>query len=146
MIEVIKFYSVSHAYGELSNFFPCEFKLKGKTWRSVEHYFQAQKFSGTPYEQKIYKSNTPHQAAQFGRSRKFKIRSDWEKIKDNIMYEALLAKFKQNKYLLDILISTGDALLVENSLTDNYWGCGTNGKGLNKLGKLLIKVREQAIV
>ncbi len=45
----IYFYSTKEAYGEFSNFKAYPFELKGKTWRTVEHYFQAQKFAGTEH-------------------------------------------------------------------------------------------------
>jgi predicted NAD-dependent protein-ADP-ribosyltransferase YbiA (DUF1768 family) len=32
---------------------------------------------------------------------------------------------------------------VENAPGDYYWGIGKNGTGLNKLGKILVSVREQ---
>ena len=44
MENVIKFYSVRDEYGEFSNFAAYSIKLKGKTWPTTEHYFQAMKF------------------------------------------------------------------------------------------------------
>jgi hypothetical protein len=32
---------------------------------------------------------------------------------------------------------------VENSPTDDYWGCGAHGGGRNKLGKILMSVRDE---
>ena len=43
------------------------------------------------------------------------------------------------KYLLD----TKDAELVENSPIDSYWGRGKDWNGENKLGKMLMKLREE---
>jgi hypothetical protein len=63
----IKFYSVQAAYGAFSNFAPYPVKMKGKTWVTSEHYFQAQKFAGTAYE-KIRKAKSPMKAAELGRS------------------------------------------------------------------------------
>lgn len=67
---------------------------------------------------------------------------NWDEIKDQIMEIAVFAKFKQNKKLKDLLLSTGNAELVENSPRDYYWGIGKDGKGKNMLGKILMKVRE----
>lgn len=86
--SIIKFYSINAPYGEFSNFAPYPIRLKGKLWPTSEHYFQAQKFAGTPYESKIRKAVSPMKAAELGRSRKMKLRPDWEKVKDNIMYDA----------------------------------------------------------
>ena len=133
-LNIINFYSVSDEYGEFSNFALYPIKLKGKTWPTSEHYFQAQKFKGTPHETKIRKAKNPMQAAQLGRSRKVKLRLDWEKVKDSVMFDAVKAKFTQHKELKELLLST------EN---DSYWGDGGNGKGKNKLGKILMKIREE---
>ena len=45
---VIHFYSPRDEYGCFSNFFAAPIRLGGKTWPTSEHYFQAQKFAGTP--------------------------------------------------------------------------------------------------
>lgn len=137
----IKFYAVSAPYGEFSNFALYPIKLKGKVWQTTEHYFQAQKFAGTPHENKIRKAASPMMAAQLGRTRKVRIRQNWDNIKDNIMYDALYAKFTQHPDLQMLLLSTEDAQLIEHTENDDYWGDGGDGKGKNKLGKLLMQVR-----
>ena len=50
-MKSIVFYRVSEPYGEFSNFSPHPIKLKGLTWPTSEHYFQAQKFVGTEHEE-----------------------------------------------------------------------------------------------
>ncbi len=59
------------------------------------------------------------------------------------MKRALLAKFRQNLYLLDMLQKTGDRPLEDASPGDAYWGAGARGKGRNRLGALLEEVREE---
>lgn len=83
------------------------------------------------------------QAAQLGRSRKVKLRPDWERVKDSIMFDAVRAKFTQHKELKELLLSTGDAKIIEHTVNDSYWGDGGNGKGKNMLGKILMKVRKE---
>ena len=70
------------------------------------------------------------------------IRSDWDTVRDDVMMTALMAKFTQNDYLKKILLDTGDVEIVEDSPRDSYWGWGKDKKGLNMLGKTLMKVRE----
>lgn len=137
----IKFYSVNEPFGEFSNFALYPIKLKKKLWPTSEHYFQAQKFSGMPMENKIRKAANPMLAAQMGRNRKIKIRKDWESVKDQIMYDAVYAKFTQHEELKELLLSTGNAKLIEHTENDAYWGDGGDGKGKNKLGLILMKVR-----
>src|SRR5215471_15041120 len=99
----ILFYRVSEPYGEFSNFAPCPVKLKGHNWPTTEHYFQAQKFAGTEHEHAIRKTKSPMIAARLGRSRKHPLRKDWESAKDNVMPEALRAKFTQHADLRALL-------------------------------------------
>ena len=143
MKETIKFYAVSAPYGEFSNFALYPIKIKGKTWPTTEHYFQAQKFQGTDHEIKIKKASSPMKAAELGRSRKVRIRKNWDGMRDQVMYEALKAKFTQHEELRPLLLETEDKILIEHTQNDSYWGDGGDGSGKNKLGKLLMKLREE---
>lgn len=142
-IEKIKFYSVNEAYGEFSNFALFPIKLKGKIWKTTEHYFQAQKFVDKAYQEKIRKAQTPMKAAQLGRSRKVRIIKNWDSIRDNVMYEALKAKFTQHEELNELLLATGDKILIEHTENDSYWGDSGDGSGKNRLGKLLMRLRKE---
>jgi hypothetical protein len=139
----ILFYSVKEPYGEFSNFAPYPITLKGKVWPTSEHYFQAQKFAGTEHEEAIRRTRSPMVAARMGRSRKRPLRSDWETVKDDLMREAVTAKFTQHPDLADLLLSTGDGRIVEHTTKDRYWGDGGDGSGLNRLGEILMEVREK---
>lgn len=140
---IINFYSTKDAYGCFSNFSAHPIKLKGKVWKTTEHYFQAQKFTGTEHEEELRLTASPMVVARMGRSRQRPLRKDWEAVKDDIMLEALRAKFTQHDELKEILLSTGDAVLVEHTKNDRYWADGGDGTGLNMLGKLLMQVREE---
>ncbi len=140
---VIQFYAVGDEFGFLSNFAPYPIRLDGKTWPTSEHYFQAHKFAGTPYEEEIRRARSPMIAARLGRSRKHPLRRDWESVKDRIMREAVLAKFSQHPDLRERLIATADAEIVEHTERDDYWGDGGDGSGKNRLGKILMSVRDQ---
>jgi N-glycosidase YbiA len=139
----ILFYRVNEPYGEFSNFSPHSFELKGRIWPTSEHYFQAQKFAGTEHEEAVRLAKSPMIAARMGRSRQRPLRRDWEGAKDDIMREALRAKFTQHAALKSLLLSTGAAELVEHTTNDRYWGDGGDGKGKNRLGQLLMELREQ---
>jgi hypothetical protein len=58
-----------------------------------------------------------------------------------MMYEVLVAKFRQNPTLAKILIATDDAFLIEHSFRDARWSNNGDGTGENILGLLLMKVR-----
>lgn len=142
---VIQFYTTKGNFGCFSNFSRHAFNYKGKFWKTSEHAFQAQKFTGTKYEDAVRSCNMPGDAADIGRDRSLPLRADWEQIKDSIMEEVLYAKFSGNDTIKEILLSTGDAELVEHTVDDSYWGDGGNGSGKNMLGKILMKVRERLL-
>ncbi len=138
----IYFYGTRDKYGCFSNFSRHGFELDGAWWATSEHYFQAQKFAGTPHVEEIRQAKTPKEAAQMGRDRSRPLRSDWELVKDHIMRQAVLRKFETHADIREVLVSTGDELLVEKAPTDYYWGCGADGTGKNMLGVILMEVRE----
>jgi ribA/ribD-fused uncharacterized protein len=137
------FYRTGDRYGEFSNFAAFPIRLKDVEWPTTEHYFQAQKFAGTPHEEAVRRADSPMAAAKMGRERSRPLRADWEAVKDDIMREAVLAKFRQHPSLLALLLSTGDAEIVEHTTNDSYWGDGGNGCGRNMLGQILMEVRER---
>lgn len=171
-MKVISFYEKSDPYYEFSNFYmKAPFVWDGMQWPSVEHYFQAKKFIECPeYMEYIRQCDGTFKVFALGRQkcfngfhinriihktdckrlvnevvREFKhvpIRSDWEHVKDTVMRDGLMAKFSQNETLKQMLLDTGDAELVEKSPRDAYWGVGKDGRGRNRLGELLMEVRE----
>lgn len=137
----IYFYTPHDEYGCFSNFSAHGFELDGLYWRTSEHYFQAQKFVGTPHLEAIRNAKTPKQAAEMGRDRKRPLRSDWELVKDDVMRRAVVQKFTTHADIRQILLDTGDQEIVENAPSDYYWGCGNNGTGKNMLGIILMETR-----
>ncbi len=139
----IYFYKINDKYGCFSNFAHYSFELDGKRWMTSEHYFQAQKFCGTKYEEIIRLFDNPMKAAELGRNRELPLRLDWEQVKDSIMRKAVLAKFTQNEEIKKLLLSTGKEIIIEKTFNDYYWGCGKDGSGKNMLGIILMEVREK---
>ena len=137
----IYFYSTRGEYGSFSNFSAHGFELDGEYWPTTEHYFQAQKFPGTPQVDLIRQAKTPKDAAKMGRDRSHPLRPDWEQVKDDIMGKAVLRKFETHGDIRETLLAT-DESIVENSPIDYYWGCGKDGSGKNMLGQILMEVRE----
>ena len=142
----IYFYKVWQPYGCFSNFSLHPIEINDIYWATVEHYYQAQKFVGSPDEDSIpliHAASTPEDAAALGRCSTRQIRADWEIVKTQVMREAVLLKFLNHSDIRKILLSTGSELLVEDSPNDYFWGCGANKTGQNHLGKILMSVREE---
>ncbi|MGB3265146.1 MAG: NADAR family protein [Microcoleus sp.] len=143
---IIYFYKLEDPYGCFSNFSPHEIFLCGEHWLTVEHYYQAQKFVGSVDRELVAAIRgvaTPQEAAQLGRDPNHRVRDDWEAVKIPIMREAILTKFLAHPDIQAILLGTGDRVIVEDSPTDYYWGCGCDGTGQNHLGKILMSVRSE---
>ena len=141
--QKIEFYSVGEAYGEFSNFSAHPIKMAGKVWPRSEHYFQAMKFLDRNDREKVRKANSPAIAARMGRSRKLKLRPDWQAVKLDVMYRAVKCKVEQHQDVRELLISTGDAKIVEHTANDSYWGNGGDGSGANHLGRILMRIRDE---
>lgn len=141
-------------YAFLSNFYDCEVLVDGIRYPSVEHAFQAGKTLDMSIRKSFSCAPTPKDAKKCGRQ--IALREDWDKVKDERMLECLRAKFSVKrgtmrntgiKYeireLRDKLLDTKDSELIEgNNHGDKYWG-QVKGEGQNKLGKLLMQVREE---
>jgi ribA/ribD-fused uncharacterized protein len=120
------------------------FMLEGKQWPTVEHYFQAQKFPADPtLQERVRAAKTALGAKRLGRTKTTAFRPDWETVKDEVMEKGIKAKFQQNPVLATRLLDTGDYWLIEKSRSDSYWGSGPNGCGMNKTGRILMKIRRE---
>ena len=129
----------------MSNYSRHPVTIRGKEWPTTEHFFQvrdpdaprliqgvfsfdlrdrlqAMKFEGTDMEETIRRKPEPAVAKKLGQSPG--LRADWDQVRDAIMKEAVLAKFTQHQDLQLRLLKTGDALLVEHTKNDAYWGDG----------------------
>ncbi len=142
-MEDIKFYKVNDNYGYFSNFAPYPIFIEGELWQTSEHYFQCSKFEDETVRSKIKKLTSPMEVAIEGRNKKNLIRSDWDFIKESIMYKALKAKFLQHPELKSKLLETGKSKLIEHTSNDSYWGDSGNGQGKNRLGELLMSLRDE---
>ena len=125
----------------LSNFYPSRFIIDGVFYETVEHYFQSQKTIIPFQKERIRKAPSPVYAKKYGRE--CTLRAGWDRIKDDIMFKGVFAKFSQDPELKMKLLETDDELLVEiNDWNDRYWGVNShNGVGLNKLGNILRDVK-----
>jgi ribA/ribD-fused uncharacterized protein len=127
-------------YRFLSNFYENPILYDELWYKNAESAFQSHKIRGWVSRRMLFEHLTALEAKKLGR--KVTLRRDWERVKDTIMYEVVLAKFQIN-HLRTMLLETGDEELVEgNTWGDTYWGV-CRGKGKNKLGHILMRVREE---
>ena len=126
-------------YKFLSNFYEKEITINNLTYGSSEAAFQSFKTTD-PEIRKSFCSMKPWEAKKTGKV--ISLRSDWDKIKLEVMGKVCWVKFKDPE-LRQLLLNTGDEWLVEGNLwQDTFWGI-CNGHGRNELGKILMKIRDR---
>lgn len=146
----ITFRKIDGPHGYLSNMAPYGFTARGRRWRTVEHFFQAEKVSGFPdLVEKISQTPSPMMVKRIGRTRvhpatgETVLAADWSKRAEGVMRHGLYLKFLVNSGIRQQLLATGDAVLLEDSARDKHWAIGPQGEGMNRLGCLLMDVREE---
>jgi predicted NAD-dependent protein-ADP-ribosyltransferase YbiA (DUF1768 family) len=167
--DIIEFKDPKKDYGFMSNFYNSPFIIDGITYANVEVFYQINKFD--PIHHKEYRNlilsfgNTPGKVKilanqnvggwdrfEWARSlapiidkyKKLgvKLRDDWDNVKLMYMIIGVENKFRQNIHLKNKLLETKNKYIKENNKRDPYWGVGSDGKGKNMLGKILMCLRD----
>lgn len=144
----IPFYRANEKpYGAFSNLFRRPMEFEGRVYPTAEHAYQAGKARKDEVREWILGAPTPSLVAMAAHGLyTWDIVPEWSRTKFDRMRKVLKAKFSQHEDLKKLLLSTGNARLVEAGRTDNAvnrtWG-EVNGKGQNMLGVLLMEVRDE---
>lgn len=145
--DEIRFYRASEKpYGAFSNLYRRAIEFEGETFATSEHAYQAGKARKREVRDWVLSAPSPALVAMAAHGLYYwDIAPGWSKTKFDRMRKVLRAKFTQHEDLKKLLLSTGDARLVESATVDNevnrLWG-EVNGTGRNMLGQLLMELRE----
>lgn len=140
-----------------SQWFISDFIIDGITYNCCEKRMMHQKailFGDIETSSLILKEYDPKEIKKLGRVVKNFCPDKWNEVADDVVFSANLAKFSQNKNLCKLLMNTGDKKIIECSPYDSIWGNGLNitdtlntpeneWKGTNRLGKALMRVRDE---
>lgn len=144
--------------GPFSNWHPSPFQMDGLDFNCSEQammYYKAATFADMAVMEKVLKTRDPKKQKALGRTVRGFDDPTWCSVREEISDRFLLAKFQQNHDLKQILLNTGDKILVEASPFDAVWGIKMgvneypqildpkNWRGLNLLGESLMRVRHQ---
>ena len=148
-MEQIK--SFTGIYAVFSNFTPIRIEFENMIFGSVEHAYVASTSTNLKFRRDVamIPANQAGKAKRMGRI--VHLRSDWESVKDGFMKDFVKQKFTKNVLFKEVLLDTGDAEIIEgNYWHDNYWGgCSCEScvdiPGENKLGKIIMQVREELL-
>lgn len=139
-LEFIKFRGHDNP---LSNFYPCELDVFGVHCKSSEHAYQyrkAMELNKPDIALKILNAPTASDAKYISNS-SLEIDDRWHDIKDGVMFDVLTCKANQCSSFHHMLKSTSGKTLVEDT-SDPYWARGPDGRGQNRLGQLLMTLRQ----
>lgn len=148
MTDEIRFYRANEKpYGVFSNLYRREIEFEGERYRTSEHAYQAGKARKPEVKAWLMTAPSPALLAMAAHGLYYwDVTPGWSKLKFDRMRRVLRAKFTQHDDLRELLLSTGDARLVESAIVDNpvnrLWG-EVNGVGENTLGVMLMELRAE---
>ncbi len=119
------------------------FELEDYRWPTAEHYYQAHKFEGMSYVQEVLATTTGQEAFKCGNKRFKRKVAGWKDKRRVWMTRALYRITAEYPEIKQSLLDTNDALLIETSLYDHYWGVGRDQRGENTLGKVWMDIRQK---
>ena len=142
-------------HSALSNHYPCDFTVNGNRYTSMEQYLfirLAEIFDDRQLVQKLSIENSPTEIKKMGRKIVNFDKSIWRREIESILHQGLTEKFKQNPRLAEVLLATGDTIIVEANRHDKVYGVGLGlndpsigrrdrWNGENLMGKRLMVVR-----
>jgi ribA/ribD-fused uncharacterized protein len=144
----IRFYRASEKpYGPLSNLYRRPVEFQGEVFATSEHAYQAGKARKPEVRKWLMEAPSPSLLAMAAHGLYYwDVAPGWSKLKFDRMRKVLAAKYTQHADLRSLLLSTGEANLVESATVDNevnrLWG-EVNGVGQNMLGKMLMDLRTE---
>jgi ribA/ribD-fused uncharacterized protein len=147
-LKEVHFYRANQRpFGPLSNLYRRSIVFEGRVYPTAEHAYQAGKARKEEVREWILGAPTPGLVAMAAHGLyTWDIVPDWSRIKYERMRRVLHAKFTQHDDLRQLLLSTGNARIVEAGGVPNAvnytWG-EVNGKGKNMLGVMLMELRTQ---
>ena len=147
MNEICFYRANEKPYGVFSNLYKRVLTLDEVEYPTAEHAYQAGKARKDSVRKWLMEAPSPSLLAMAAHGMYvWDVAPDWSKTKFDRMRRVLMAKYTQHEDLKQLLLSTGDARLVEVATVDNavnrLWG-EVNGVGKNMLGVLLMEVRQQ---
>ena len=142
-------------YSKFSNFYPCKFAVDDISFSSVEQhlsYHKALLYDTKEVADELLNIHDPvDQKKRVNNLTKFNPMT-WKHQAEDILKAGLTAKFSQNAYLRDALLSSGELTIGEASAHDIIFGIGlslqnpnamdpSRWRGNNMQGRMLMDIR-----
>ena len=157
--KIICFHNPEEENGYLSNWYLSDFEMNGILFTSMEQYMMYQKavlFQDMVCAEQILSTRDVGTIKAFGRKVSGYQEVIWNGVRQIVVYNGLIEKFKQNGKLCEMLLATDDAILAECAVKDRIWGIGlgmsdknrfdmNKWRGQNLLGFALGEVRKEMV-
>lgn len=146
MTEVAFYRASEKPYGAFSNLYRSPIVFEGREFPTAEHAYQYAKPRKQAVRDWLMAAPSPALLAMAAHGLySWDIAPGWSRDKVPRMAAVLRAKFEQHDDLRALLLSTGDAVIVEIPTTDSpsarFWGRVNGQFGRNTLGQLLMALR-----
>ena len=105
-------------------FHPCEIDLESAKCSSLEQayfYLMAREVGDVKAAKLLLQTHLPRKIKRIGAA--IVTTKEWQEKQDQVMYDLLVLKYKQNIHLQAKLLPTGNKNLIECT-QNKYWGCG----------------------
>lgn len=163
MSKIITVYSKNkNGYEDFSNFAKTPFRMKEKeSGKTIQFscneqfimYSKAKLFNDQVAAESILRETNPLQMKRYGRTVENFDEKIWQEQNERILKNGLYLKFTQNHQLLNKLLNTKGATIVEANPYDQTYGVGlaafdpniqdpSKWRGKNLMGKALMAVRD----
>jgi len=155
--QFVFFYKINEPNGYFSQWYISPMTIDGVEYNCCEQYMMAEKarlFNDMPTRARILATDSPIMMKKLGRAVVGFDQAQWDEACLGIVTEANYHKFSQNPVLMEQLLATGNATIVEASPLDRIWGIGVDKnhpsardpaqwRGRNLLGVAIMQARER---
>lgn len=138
---------LTHFYIYLSPYTAHTIEIDGVVYPTLEHAYQCARYTDTKIISEILQAKSPVKAWEVSSEYKHlqipEFKNEEHKLK--VMEKLMRLKAEQHEEIRKMLIGSGDLEIVKHIVTyppgDGFWDDGENGKGLNHIGKIWMKIR-----
>ena len=124
-------------------------EIGGVVFPTVEHAYQCQRYTDPKIIEEIIKATSPVKAWEVSSKYKHLQIPEFknEEYKLEVMGRMMRLKMEQHEEVRKALLDSKDLEIIKHIVTyppgDGFWDDGEDGKGLNHIGKIWMKLRSE---
>ncbi len=124
-------------------------EIGGLVYPTVEHAYQCARYTDTQIIEEIRNARSAVKAWEVSSKYKHEQIPEFkqESYKLEIMEKMMRLKVEQHEDVRTALVNSGDVMIVKHIVTpppgDGFWDDGEDGSGLNHIGRIWMKMRDE---